>query len=322
MRAESAFTPNVSVYAAVPADPVMDNEQLRTGRDDGLYAGERCIDKTHDVPTLILDEHRLRQVLFNLAGNAVKFTQKGSVTIAAEYSGERLKISVSDTGCGIPKEMLANILDPFVQVLDPTHASDRAGGTGLGLAICRRLVEVMGGELTVDSITGKGSTFTAVIPGVKTASPDALTHDDSQDTVAAPESLPERILVVDDSPVNRAVLTAFLKKAGISAIDLACDGEDALAKLTAAANAGELHEFVLTDFWMPNMNGLEFIVKVREDPRLRDIPVFAVTADTESRSDERSRLFDGILLKPLTYAKLVEALSSDILTRGEETLDA
>lgn len=270
--------------------------------------GIELIDRTHDVPDVMIDEHRLRQILFNLAGNAVKFTQRGSITVSAKYSGEALEISVADTGCGIPKDMLAHIMDPFVQVQDPSHAADRAGGTGLGLTICRRLVDVMGGEFTIESEEGKGSTFTAFIPGVHSAAAGSVHHIDDSHAAIAKDRLPKHVLVVDDSPVNRAVMTAFLKKTGIESIELACDGEDALSKLEAGANTGEPHDFVLTDFWMPNMNGLELVEKIRADERFAKIPVFAVTADTESRSDKRAKLFDGILLKPLTYSKLLEVL--------------
>ena len=118
------------------------------------------------------------------------------------------------------------------------------------------------------------------------------------------------MLVVDDSPVNRAVLSAFLKRAGITAVDHAGDGFEALAKLDAAAQQGEPHDFILSDLWMPNLNGLEFIEKLRADSRFATLPVYAVTADTEFKQDARTELFTGILLKPLTYAKLMEVFAA------------
>ena len=120
------------------------------------------------MPSVLLDEHRFRQILFNLTGNAVKFTQGGSVTVSASYSDGNLEVIVSDTGCGIPADMLTRILDPFVQVQDASHSADRSRGTGLGLSICNRLVQVMGGKLTVESELGKGSKFIIRIPGVVT----------------------------------------------------------------------------------------------------------------------------------------------------------
>ena len=266
--------------------------------------GVRLVNDTAGVPTLLLDGHRFRQILFNLVGNAVKFTDSGSVTASATYDGENLEVSVSDTGCGIEPEMQSRVLDPFVQVVDPTHSADRAHGTGLGLSICRRLVEVMGGRLSVASEPGKGSTFCITLPNVKAA-------ENGTGAPATPANHPttqppRRVLVVDDSQVNRLVLKAFLKKAGVAAVDFAGDGLEALAALDAAAKEGRAHDLVLTDYWMPNMNGGELIERVRADGRFRDLPVFAVTADTEFHNDERFALFTGVLLKPLTYDKLMD----------------
>ena len=257
----------------------------------------------------MLDELRFRQILFNLIGNAVKFTSCGSVTVSASLVGSSLEVSVADTGCGIPSDMLAHILDPFVQVQDPSHSADRAGGTGLGLSICRRLVEVMGGELVVESELGKGSTFKVYISGVVTGDARPVAAAEPKLFVNL-KKLPKHVLVVDDSPVNRAVLTAFLKKVGVASVVHASDGAEALVKLDSAIKSGSPYDLVFSDFWMPNMNGLEFIEKLRADSRFSGLPVFAITADTESRNDSRSKFFSGILLKPLTYGKLVEVLAA------------
>ena len=286
------------------------DEVFSTFRMAANSKGIALMNRTSEVPTVMLDEHRFRQILFNLVGNAVKFTQTGSVTVtgtysgtvSAAYSGTVLEVAVIDTGCGIAPDMLTRILDPFVQVQDPSHSADRAGGTGLGLPICKSLVEAMGGELLVESELGKGSTFRARIPGIALGKTATATV---QNVADVPHNLPKHVMVVDDSPVNRAVLTAFLKRAGIDSIDQATDGLEALAKLDVAMLEGRPHDFVLSDLWMPNMNGLEFIEKVRADARFGELPVFAVTADTESRQDRRTDLFTGILLKPMTYDKLV-----------------
>ena len=267
--------------------------------------GVALVNRTAGVPEVLLDEHRFRQILFNLVGNAVKFTDRGSVTVSAARSGTTLEVAVADTGCGIPRDMLGSILDPFVQVQDPTHSADRAGGTGLGLSICRRLVEIMGGELYVSSEPGKGSTFTARIPGVEVSGAHAASAPETRPSFAL-ANRPGHVLVVDDSPVNRSVLTAFLKRAGIREVDQAGDGAEALASLDAALGEGRPHDFVFTDFWMPNMNGTEFIEKLRDDPRFARLPVYAVTADTEFTRDAHHALFTGILFKPLTYAKLLD----------------
>lgn len=272
--------------------------------------GIALVNHTDSVPAVLLDEHRFRQILFNLVGNAVKFTQNGSVTVSAALSGKTLEVAVADTGCGIPPDMLTRILDPFVQVQDPSHSRDRALGTGLGLSICNRLVKMMGGELLVESTLGQGSTFTARISGIVSHDGPPAPEASPAPVATVPQSLPAHVLVVDDSPVNRTVLSAFLKRAGVPHIEQACDGAEALAALDAAYQSGHPYDFVFSDCWMPNMNGVELIAKLRADPRFARLPVYAVTADTESPRDAQTALFTGILLKPLTYAQLVETLAA------------
>ena len=278
--------------------------------------GVELVNRTAGLPTVLIDAHHLRQILFNLVGNAVKFTARGSVTVAAFYADSRLEVSVADTGCGIAPDLIARIFDPFVQAQDPRHSAYRAGGTGLGLSICRKLAEVMGGEVSVESELGRGSTFRITIPGVKVAGGTTGTSgtDATGDLGSAPPvpsvppvPSPSRVLVVDDSEINRAVLAALLAHAGVESVDQAEDGEKALAKMDSALKAGNPHDFVFSDLWMPNMNGIEFAEKLRADSRLSHVPVYAVTADAEFVRDDRSSLFTGILLKPLTYSKLVEA---------------
>ena len=293
---------------------LLTDEVFASFRMAAAEKGIELVNRTAGVPTLLLDGHRFRQILFNLIGNAVKFTKRGSVTVAASYKDTNLEVVVSDTGCGIASDMLTRILDPFVQVEDPSHSADRSRGTGLGLSICRRLVEMMGGELIVESELGKGSTFKAHIPGVATGGEDAKPAADPEPTPTVGK-LPKHVLVVDDSPINRSVLTAFLKKAGIDSIDQASDGGEALAALDSAIKSGQPHDFVFSDFWMPNMNGLELIERLRTDPRFRQLPVFAVTADTEFQRDTRTDLFTGVLLKPLTYGKLVNVFASQKFTQ-------
>ena len=259
------------------------------------------------VPTVLLDAHRFRQILLNLVGNAVKFTECGKIAVAAACSGTGIELSVSDTGCGIPKDMLLHIFDPFVQVGDPTHSADRAGGTGLGLSICRRLVEAMGGTLDAKSEPGKGSTFWARIPGV-------LATAEKPSAPAAPQPaakrLPKRVLVVDDSPINREVLSSLLVHAGVADVRHARDGAEAFSVIAAASRTDNAYDAVFTDLWMPNMNGVELVEKLRADSRFRRLPVHAVTADAEFLRDGKSRLFTGIILKPISYGKLIEAFES------------
>ena len=275
-------------------------------------AGKKGLDlanRTRDTPMLLLDANRLRQILFNLVSNAVKFTTKGAVTVSAAYSASRLDITVADTGCGIPQNMFAHILEPFVQLHDASHSDYRINSPGLGLPICRRLVEIMGGEILVESEIGKGSSFTVSIPDVAQVHAAAQSVDVVK-SAAELKSLPSRVLVVDDSPVNSLVLTTFLKKAGVVEVDQARDGEEALLALNTAERETRPYDLVFSDYWMPNMNGFEFVEKARADSRFERLAIFAVTADSECRSDERSRLFTGILMKPLTFEKLLEVLSA------------
>ena len=289
---------------------------------DASEKGVRLVNATEGVPTVLLDGHRFRQILFNLIGNAVKFTKTGSVEVCAAYFGKTLTVSVADTGCGIPPDMLAHILDPFVQTIDPRHSVDRAAGLGMGLSICRRLAETMGGKIEVQSRLGRGSTFTVRLAGVEVAESEGvesggvkeltppLPHSPTHPLPHSPTPIPRHVLVVDDSSVNRKVLTAFLKRAGVNRIDQAEDGVEAFAALDSAIKSGDPHDFVFSDFWMPNMNGLELIERLRADPRFSRLPIFAVTADTEFHKDSRSGLFEDILLKPLTYGRLVAALAN------------
>ena len=166
---------------------------------------------------------------------------------------------------------------------------------------------MMGGGIAVESEPGKGSTFKARIHGVETA---AETTSAEPDPAGACMKHPEHVLVVDDSPVNLAVLTALLKKAGITDVDKASDGAEALAKLASDLESGHPHDLVFSDLWMPNVNGLEFAEKLRADSRFAHLPVFAVTADTEFRADPRHTLFTGVLNKPITSAKLMDAFSA------------
>ena len=277
--------------------------------------GIELVNQTADVPMVLLDEHRFRQILFNLVGNAVKFTERGSVKVSASYSGAELVVSVEDTGCGIPQDMQTHIFDPFVQVQDPSHAADRAAGTGLGLSICKRLIEAMGGELVVESELGRGSTFKLRIPMVKVVdATNANASESGNQSVKQSNRQPIctlHVLVVDDSPVNRSVLTAHLKREGVGLIDCACDGAEALAKLETAVKEGNPHDFVFSDFWMPNMNGAEFIRKLRADSRFSKLPVVLVTADTEFHRVSETSLFSGILLKPVTHDKLMDVFAKN-----------
>ena len=205
------------------------------------------------VPSHVrLDPHRLRQVLVNLLGNAVKFTERGGVTLRTqliEAAGSddhaAVEFTVEDTGIGIAPDRLAAIFDPFTQADGST--SRRFGGTGLGLTISSRLVELMGGRLSVDSVEGRGSTFRAVVP--VTGMRDAV-------DVTASELAGLRLLVADDSQPARSALEALAVRHG-ARVSLASSGEEAIACL--AAQGVDPFDLVLIDFQMPQRNGLDVL---------------------------------------------------------------
>ena len=289
----------------------------------------RC--RPGEMPAVLIDPKRIRQILFNLVDNAAKFTRQGFVEVRSSFERNAgsdtgtLRFEVEDTGCGIGAEDLKRIASPYVQV-DSKHA--RHGGTGIGLAVSRKLARAMGGELSIVSEPGKGSTFTVTVFNVKITDSVPVVDDDD-DPAPAPASVPannpppavpatapapaattekqedtaaaKRILIVDDQKVNLVVLKTMLKKLGQSDIVMAKDGKEALDTLT---NSDTPFDLVLTDMWMPEMDGEGLVRAVRADGRFAKMPVHVVTADTEMPGKFRQIGFDGILLKPVTVEKL------------------
>ena len=273
------------------------------------------------MPRLMLDPQRLRQIVFNLVGNAVKFTERGHVELRASFApaagGETgtFRLEVEDTGCGISEENLKRIASTWVQV---GPKDSRSGGTGLGLAICKQLAAAMGGKLGVSSATGKGSTFSVEVPGVAVAPAGAAAEPEAAAPApAAPAPDIRRILVVDDSNVNRMVLRALLKKTGDFDVELAADGREALAALRAAP-ADRPFDLVLTDLWMPNLGGEGLVKEIRADAALASLRVVVATADVELRGKAAAMGFDDILVKPVTSATLAAVLSGGA-GRGERS---
>ena len=266
------------------------------------------------MPPLMIDPQRIRQIVFNLVGNAMKFTERGHVELRASFSPSEnsesgvFQFEIEDTGCGISKENLKHLGSAYVQV---GEKKTRAGGTGLGLAICHQLATAMKGRLSVASTLGQGSTFTFTIPDVKTAPDAGLAKNGAADLQATPcaaASSVHRILIVDDSRMNRMVLKALLGNAGDFDTVLATDGQDAL-KVLQAPDAGTF-DLVLTDLWMPNMDGEGLIKAIRANPKLSSLRVVAVTADVEFQAKSAALGFNGVLLKPVTIVKLGQLLGN------------
>ncbi|MBQ3288234.1 MAG: amino acid permease [Kiritimatiellae bacterium] len=268
------------------------------------------------MPRLMLDPQRIRQIVFNLVGNALKFTEKGHVELRALYSRANgantgtFQIEVEDTGCGISEDDLKIIGSAYVQV---DSQRSRHGGTGLGLAICKQLAIAMGGKLKVESTLGKGSTFSIVVPGVSVAAAECAAQAETSEK-SVPEikhaDWPKRLLIVDDSKINLLVLKAHLKKLGDFDVVTANDGKEALDILSSPET--KPFDLVMTDMWMPNLDGEGLVRAIRQTPSLATLPVLAVTADVEACGKAAGMGFSGILLKPVTIDTLGKALSGGL----------
>ena len=250
------------------------------------------------------DEHRLLQILHNLVGNAVKFTERGTVSVVVDDPADGpLTIIVADTGIGMTPEQTARVFDAFTQADDSTRR--RFGGTGLGLSIVGKLVELMGGAITVDSVPAVGTTVRVVLPLPHAEDPAEPTPEAQAD---ASRPLPRlRILSAEDNEINRMVLSAMLSQLGQTTTE-ACDGAEALA-----AFEREPFDLLLFDVSMPVMDGVEAIghVRAREAALgLPRTPAIAVTAHAMAHQIEgfMQAGFDAHVSKPIELAQLDAAL--------------
>jgi signal transduction histidine kinase len=268
------------------------------------------------APELVIgDALRLRQVLNNLVSNAVKFTERGSVTLActlrsADAERVLLQFAVTDTGIGVSPEAQARIFDPFAQAESST--SRRFGGTGLGLAIVRRLVTLMGGEVRLDSEVGRGSTFSVAVALQRTPAPADLGGDPAHMTGALFCAMNRpSVLLAEDNAVNREVLMEMLEHAGcrVTAVE---NGVEALKEVADGA-----FDAILMDCHMPVMDGLMAAAELRALERAEARPptfIIALTADVTAENRERCRAvgMDEIAAKPISQARLF-----DLVLRGQ-----
>lgn len=249
------------------------------------------------------DKKAIRQVLINIVGNAVKFTEEGSVSIAVRpFGDDQVEFAVTDTGPGIPADQLDRIFDRFAQV--DNSKTRKHGGTGLGLAICRELIQLNGGEVGVDSEYGQGTTFWFRLP-----LPAAQSRRDEQETPVVEQdkeaSRTGRILVVDDIQTNQIVAAALVRNAG-HAVELAGNGEEAIEALEH-----DTFDLVLMDIQMPVMSGDEAIRRIRASGKsYADIPIFALTADASKGAEETYLALgaNGYMSKPLDLDRVTRAI--------------
>ena len=272
----------------------------------------------NDVPRFVRgDPTRLRQVLNNLVSNAIKFTSTGSVTVSVAAldrnpKGNRLRFGVRDTGIGISSDAIERIFEPFRQA--DASTTRNYGGTGLGLSISRRLVEMMGGTLAVDSVVGQGSDFHFTITLAATA--------ESVEKADAPRAMPIqahhalRILIAEDNPVNQEVAGTMLRRRGHQ-VDIVVNGRDAVEAVQR-----ERYDVVLMDLQMPILDGVQATTEIRALPSGSDVPIIALTANAASGESERcfAAGMNDYVAKPFRAADLIAAVER--ATSGSEAVAA
>ena len=285
-------------------------------------------DVPEDLPELEIDNIRIRQILINLFGNAVKFTKNGSITLHVSFTPDpgsadtgTLRCAVSDTGIGISEEDQKKLMEPFVQLSGLRGTNAVNNGTGLGLSISKRLAVCMNGELTCTSRIGEGSTFAVTLNSVrcraKTAPSVKEAKSEPEESLPAQNMKQIRILIVDDVLLNLRVARALFNKIGFENVFTVQSGRAALELL-----GHQPIDLILSDIWMPEMNGSEFSAEVKKDPRFAHIPLVAQTADVETNGNFDMSHFDAVILKPLTRQKLSKMIKRILedgdLQRGDD----
>ena len=265
---------------------------------------------------LLGDPLRLQQVLVNLVGNATKFTEKGEIRVAVSVKGFLapeliLEFKVSDTGIGIDEEHQNRLFESFEQA--ETSTTRRYGGTGLGLTICKRLVEIMGGDIDVESAPGQGSCFTFSTKVLLADENTTLPSSGRKRTRITSALRNRRILIAEDNPINQQLALEFLERAGAT-VDIAQNGREAVAKATE-----HTYDAILMDIHMPEMDGLEACRLLREQHI--DVPIIAVSADAlETRkASALDAGCDSYITKPIDFDELFGELAH-LLPEGHEDL--
>jgi CheY-like chemotaxis protein len=299
---EEEFTPSEIIQSIQGA---FLNEAMRKGLVANYHVSPA-------LPLLLVgDSGRIRQILFNLVGNALKFTEQGEVSVRvypegvdANPSRFDLCFDVSDTGIGIPKDKLESIFEPFTQA-DGSYTR-RFGGTGLGLSIIKRFTELLGGTVRIESEEGVGTTVSFRIPVKAAEGGESVAEEGSATTVALPFAL--KILLAEDDLSNQLVAKRLLEKQGHTVVSVATGIEalDAVRK--------ERFDLVLMDVQMPEMEGSEATKEIRKETRFKDLPIIALTAHAMSGDKERfmEAGMNGYLSKPIDMEELAKVLGGVI----------
>ncbi len=296
-----------------PRELVEDVAEMLAGRAHDKHLDLVPVIPPDTPPMLRGDVNRLRQLLINLAGNAIKFTEQGEVVLRVTWRDldERnceIEFRIEDTGIGIEADKLEPIFEAFTQADSST--TRRYGGTGLGLAISTRLVKLMGGELRAESVPGEGSCFWFRLVLERLDEPLARMADDGT-TLAG-----QRVLIVDDNRTNREILVEQLNAWGMPNA-VAGNGEEALARLEEARKAGKPWQLVILDWHMPGMDGIELARRIREGGFDDDLRLVMLSSVGQEAARAEALELDAYLIKPVRQQELLRTLSR-VIRRDED----
>lgn len=315
-------------YLLTLINDILDLSRIEANRVDLYFTDIRFIDFLNDIAELFriraeqkgiafiyerlshlpegvrVDEKRLRQILINLLGNAIKFTEQGGVTLKIGYEGANIRFQIEDTGIGVAAEELDKIFQPFEQAGDQRY---RAEGTGLGLAITQRLVEMMGGELKVASQLGQGTTFWFALQ-LEEVSNLVPVSEMQTPVIIGYQGERRRILLIDDRWENRSVMQNLLVPLGFELIE-AENGQLGLEQALATPP-----DLIITDLVMPVLDGFEVARRARQEPSLQQIPIIAASASVFDYHQQESLAAgcDEFIAKPVRFDMLLSALEKHL----------
>ena len=262
--------------------------------------------------TILLDDLRLRQILFNLIGNSLKFTEKGGVTINVHCSKNvpdskyiNLYLEVSDTGIGIPEKEIITVFEPFKQ----THGQNASiyGGTGLGLSIVKRLVEMMNGSISLESQVGKGTKFTISLPNIELANNSISQKNDALFISRNTKFKKSKVLLVEDIESNRKVIEGYLQDSNLQIFE-AYNGRIALEMLNE-----QNFDLILMDIQMPELDGASASIQIKQNEKHKEIPIIVITAYASKNDAIEFQTFaEGYLSKPMTKTTLIKEIAKFI----------